>query len=48
MLVNDTRQKIALNAIWIADTYLDVVLLCETSIGIERLTLPKYATNRIL
>ena len=46
--VNLSWKEIALDAVWIADTYLDMVLFSESCIGIKWVSLPKYNSHRII
>lgn len=46
--VNAARQEIALDAVGVADAYLDVVLLGKASIGIEWAALPENTTHGVV
>ena len=46
--INTSGKEIALDAIGIADAYLDMVLFRKASIRVKRLSFPKYATYRVI
>ena len=43
ILIDTSRKKIALDAIWIADTNLNMILFSESCIRIKLLSFPKYS-----
>ena len=46
--INAAWQEIALDAVGITDANLDVVLLGKSGVGIERISFPENAFNRIV
>jgi len=46
--INTSWEEITLDAIRIADTYLDMVLLGKPCTGVKRLALPEYTSNGIV
>ena len=48
ILIDTSRKKITLDAIWIADTNLNMILFSKSRIRIKFLPLPKYTLHGIV